>query len=390
METLADGVRFLVGRHCGELYLTIAPEAGLSADDQARALYEAVRSQLSAAGGRIFCERVFGTERGIAAAMAARGGLIGDLDDGVGPTRLVVPAGVTGELAGIQVHAVTADARPRAVEHPPGSGRKCGRSLQLGDRHWLMLNELTGRPVAGAAGFGSARADGLGAAAGEARAMFDLAGEVLRCQGGDMHCVARTWLWLDDICAWYGDFNSVRTDFFRQQGLVAEAGRRVRLPASTGIGVGNSAGGPCAMDLLALPGGSERIRLLESAGEQNSAFAYGSAFSRAAIAAMPAGAALLVSGTAAIDSQGRTEHVGQIELQIEATISHLRALLADAGCGDDQVLTALVYCRTAEVEQIFRERWSGLGWPCISMIAEVCRPDLEFEIELMAGPVVHK
>ncbi len=96
---------------------------------------------------------------------------------------------------------------------------------------------------------------------------------------------------------------------------------------------------------------------------------------------------MFVSGTAAIDAQGRTQHVGQIEAQIDDTIRHVRALLSDARCTDEHVLSALVYCKTPEVEEAFRSGWADLGWPVVSMIGDVCRPDLLFEVEAVAGPV---
>ena len=136
-----------------------------------------------------------------------------------------------------------------------------------------------------------------------------------------------------------------------------------------------------------MPGAEDRIEFFEAGGQQESAFAYGSAFSRAAVAPMPGGRTLFVSGTAAIDAQGRTEHVGDAEAQIEATLRHARALLSQVGCGDEHVLGAMVYCKTPQVERAFRSGWTSLIWPAVTMVGDVCRPDLLFEVELIAGPV---
>jgi len=100
---------------------------------------------------------------------------------------------------------------------------------------------------------------------------------------------------------------------------------------------------------------------------------------------MPGGKTVFVSGTAAIDDAGKTEHVGRIEAQVDDTIAHARSLLADLGCGDEDVLTSLAYCKDRDVEQAFRANWADLCWPRVTMIGEVCRPDLLFEVEITAS-----
>ena len=376
-------VRLLRSSRADELHLTAVAGPGRPIQEQARGVYTALREALAAAGASVLFERIFSNERVLRYVLSERGTL------GVteaAPTRLLVSPGRTGPFAGIQVHAVASEQPPRPIaidDERPARGLE----LRIGSDRWLTLSGLSPSP--------------RNPPGRQAQQMFDAAGRFLRQAGTDMRSVARTWLWLRDVCGWYGDLNAARTAFFRREGLIVPAGgpstaatsrphrapARHRLPASTGIGLGCASGAACAMDLLALPGAEDRIEFLEAAGDQDSAFAYGSAFSRAAIAPMPGGRTLLVSGTAAIDAQGRTEHVGQIEAQIDDTLRHVRALLARAGCGDEHVLSALVYCRTPRVEQAFRSGWAGLSWPAVSMIADVCRPDLLFEIELVAGPV---
>jgi len=365
--------RSLRSARAEELYVTAVPAPARSPGRQARELYAALRGVLAGSGARILAERVFATRSAMPAVQAERRSALGDLDDGVPPTRIVAAAGRTGPLAGVWVHAVASERPPTPLSCRGLDARARGRELRIGEDRWLTLGELSG---------------GNGAGPREqARRMFDCAGCFLRHAGADMRSVARTWLWLKDVCAWYADLNAVRTAFFKREGLIAGGDGRARLPASTGIGLGSAAGTACALDLLALPGAADRIALLDAGGEQNSAFAYGLAFSRAAVAPMPGGRTLLVSGTAAIDARGRTQHVGRIEAQIEATLRHLRALLADAGCADDHVLGALVYCKTPRVQEAFHAGWAELGWPAVSLIGDVCRPELLFEVELVAGPV---
>jgi len=251
-----------------------------------------------------------------------------------------------------------------------------GRRLEHDGSCWLYITGLNA----------NAEVD----AAEQARRMFFCTGCFLRQSGATMKSVARTWLWLRDICGWYDDFNATRNAFFQAEGLIDAVACRTHLPASTGIGLYGANGAACTLDLIAMPGAEDEIQLIEAGGDQNSAFNYGSAFSRAAVAPMPAGPTLFISGTAAIDRAGATEHIGRIENQIDDTLAHVRALLKQADCTDEQVLTALVYCKTPQVERVFGERYPDLSWPRLTMIGDVCRPELLFEVEVTASPVFGK
>ena len=55
------------------------------------------------------------------------------------------------------------------------------------------------------------------------------------------------------------------------------------------------------------------------------------------------------------------------------------------GCSDKDVVQALVYCKTPDIEQLFHDKWSSLDWPCITAVTDVCRDDLLFEIEATAA-----
>ncbi len=362
----------LAGPRAREFYVSATPETLQPPTLQAQAVYGELAAALAEQGARIFCERIFATAEAMPVVLAQRKALLGDLDDGIAPTCIIVTPGQSGALAGVQVHAIHCSQPPRKVRCG-NNGHAGGRELRLGDDRWLMLSRHS--------------ADVEQSPRHQARLMFQEVSSMLRQAGADMHCVARTWLWLDNICAWYGDLNAERTEFFQHEGLINAGIGRPRLPASTGIGLSPAGGGACAIDLIALPGAAQRIELLEAGGEQNSAFSYGSAFSRAAVAPMPGGATLLISGTAAIDRQGRSENPDDAEAQIDHTLRHVRALLAQVGCGDGHVLSALAYCKTPQVEQIFQTRRAALGWPVISMVGQVCRPELLFEVELAAGPV---
>jgi len=361
----ASGVR--------ELYLTITPVEHGSLEDRARALYTELRGELVQSGAAILSERLFASSDAISTVEAVRNELLGDFDAGVAPTRIVVsPSPVSGTFPGAQIHAVRGPAPPTAMRCWDRPDSFAGRLFEVNGHRWLFVNGLCGTNDAGEAQ--------------QAARMFACAGCFLEQAGGSMKSVPRTWLWLKDVCEWYGDLNRARTTFFRRAGLIDDETRTTRLPASTGIGLHAPGGSACTLDFIALPGREDEIRLVEAGGDQKSAFEYGSAFSRAAVAPMPGGRTVFISGTAAIDVTGSTEHSGRVEAQVDATIAHVRSLLKDLDCTDAHVLTALVYAKNAEVERVFRERWGDLCWPRLTMIGDVCRPELAFEVEVTASP----
>jgi len=215
--------------------------------------------------------------------------------------------------------------------------------------------------------------------------MMEKAESILKQFGVDFLSVPRTWMWLKDILSWYDEFNHVRTKFFTERRLIGE-GTRQSMPASTGIGLGPADGGHCAMDLTAVLEPQNSIQFLQAVGKQQCALDYGSAFSRASRAVTPAGQTVFVSGTASIDADGATTHIGDASGQISTTIGNVRAVLADMNCRDEDVVQMVAYCKTTEVEKTFNAFKGALNWPWLTAICDICRPDLLFEIEATAMP----
>ncbi|MHC4985202.1 MAG: Rid family hydrolase [Planctomycetota bacterium] len=360
-------VRKLEGPKTAELYLTATPDAG-DAATQAQEVFVAVADALRQAGGNILQERVFFSPGCADVVSQARADVYGNLDDGVPPALLHVDGNADGSVTGVQVHAAVG---VESIEIIEVGGRKCGRAAHHAGQTLLAV---AGLDVATS----KTRTE-------QARQMLIQAEQAVKIVGGDMSAVARTWMWLADLLDWYDDFNAVRNEFFQECGLLTKSGKH-RLPASTGIGVGPASGGHCAMDMVALVGQTEPFDYFLAGGDQGSAFDYGSAFSRALKAQTLAGETIYVSGTAAIDEAGITEHVGDAEAQISDTIKHARAVLAEANCGDADVVQSMIYCKTPEVERHFRRMFGDLSWPQVISICDVCRHDLLFEVEVMACP----
>jgi enamine deaminase RidA (YjgF/YER057c/UK114 family) len=250
-------------------------------------------------------------------------------------------------------------------------GKAYGRVLKTSGGVYLTLSGIPG----GKSGDGIA----------QTIAMFEKAESALKHFGCDFTRVSRTWMWLGDILSWYGDFNKARNQFFEKRGLIGK-GIRQSMPASTGIGLGLGGNGQFGMDMTAVLDPAGSIELLGAAGKQQCAFNYGSAFSRASRASSPAGKTVFVSGTASIDAQGNTTHIGDAKSQIATTIENVRAVLNDIHCSDRDVVQVVAYCKTAEVESIFEQFKGQLDWPWITAIGDICRGNLLFEIEAAAIP----
>lgn len=363
-------VRRIQGRRAVEVYLTITAEHSERPAFAGESLYSEVRDVLRHAGARLLQERLFAPHNALGAILTSRNRLLAEFDDGMSPTCLVMPPLPSHQTAAVQVHAVVADEPPQVMHGKDPDHSGVARLMRVDQDRWLY-GQVPGQLLV------------MAPAQQAARVLRDMA-SILNQAGGQMHSVARTWYWLNHILDWYGDFNQARNHFFRSHGLIRPDGRPVHLPASTGIGVGNPAGGAITLEWIALPGQENRIRPIEAGGHQNSAFNYGSAFSRACLVPSPAGQTLYISGTAAINAAGETEHVGHIEKQVSATFEHVRALLDRYGCADSDVLTSIAYAARPEVLNVFEQLHATSPWPTVTLLADVCRPNLLFEVELTA------
>jgi enamine deaminase RidA (YjgF/YER057c/UK114 family) len=125
----------------------------------------------------------------------------------------------------------------------------------------------------------------------------------------------------------------------------------------------------------------------------NEAYDYGSAFSRGVRIDLNGLTVLLISGTASIDDQGRTVHVGDLRAQVRRTYDNITKLLASEGATWHDIVRTTCYLRDIERDyQAFNEertafyKEQGLDpLPASTGIqAILCRPDLLVEIEAIA------
>lgn len=195
--------------------------------------------------------------------------------------------------------------------------------------------------------------------------------------------VVRTWLFANDILAWYGDLNRARTRFFEERSLF---GRWV--PASTGVGVGNDHGSAMVANALAMkPKSAAAAAEMLVSPLQQPALNYGSAFSRAVEVRHGAARRVIVSGTASIDETGATVHVDQLDAQIDHTMAVVGAILHSRGCDWADVERAVTYLVEPEMVTAFDaycDRVDLPPFPNVCTKADICRADLLFEIEVAA------
>ena len=351
-----------------EIYVSVVPTGNAPVQEQLCEIFSRIAEVVRSESAYILQERLFGIQSAMDIAPQIRSKEYGDIDDGAAPSLLVGREGMFGPISGVQVHAVSSEGRPEVVNL---DGKACGRILRLHDRTYLTLSGIS--------------AIQFQTADEQAQAILEKTESVLKQFGADIFSVARTWMWLGDILSWYDDFNEVRNEFFAQRGAIGK-GSRQSMPASTGIGLAPANGGKCAMDLIAVLEPTGSIKHLQAAGRQQSAFEYGSAFSRACRAITPAVETVFISGTASIDASGATVHIDDIPGQINATIENVRAVLRDMHCSDEDVMQVVAYCKNAEVEKIFGDFKGRLPWPWVTAICDICRPELLFEIEAVGMP----
>jgi enamine deaminase RidA (YjgF/YER057c/UK114 family) len=270
-------------------------------------------------------------------------------------------------LAGLQLHAV-AGTEVQRLGQGPGQARLWSDDAA---RH-CVFSQLSPRNLA------ASRPE-------QARETFELLQASLAQAGLAMNHLVRTWFFLDDILAWYDDFNRVRNDFFARSELRAGS-----VPASTGVSGRNPAGAAVALAAWAvqpLDSSAQGVVEMTQSPKQCPAPAYGSAFSRAVEIAAAAARRVLVSGTASIEPGGRTAHVGDTRAQMDLTMDVIEAILESRGMSFDDVSRATAYYRHAQDAPLFAdwlERHELRHLPLVHACCDICRDDLLFELELDA------
>ncbi len=218
-------------------------------------------------------------------------------------------------------------------------------------------------------------------AVAEAYDMFRVGDALLRAAGMTFRNVIRTWIHLRDIGRDYAALNEARRRFFTDHAIEQR-------PASTGI-----QGSPFpdahrfSLSLQAATSAAALAVTSMSAPSLNEAWTYGADFSRGLRVAGANGTTLHLSGTASIDEDGHTVHVGCFEAQAERMLHNVGALLAEQGASVAQLVSAVTYLRHAADAPVLRalfDRHGFGGFPCAVVEGPLCRPELLCETEAVA------
>ena len=127
----------------------------------------------------------------------------------------------------------------------------------------------------------------------------------------------------------------------------------------------------------------------------NEAYAYAkpSSFSRGMRIDLGALTILLISGTASIDENGQSVHLGDFRAQMRRTLANMTGLLASEGCTWHDIVRTTCYLRDIERDyEAFNEERTAFykeqkldPLPASTGIqAILCRPELLVEIEAIA------
>jgi len=136
-------------------------------------------------------------------------------------------------------------------------------------------------------------------------------------------------------------------------------------------------------------------RAVTNHGVLNEAYAYAkpSSFSRGMRIDLNGLTILLISGTASIDENGQSVHIGDFRAQMRRTLANITGLLTSEGCTWRDIVRTTCYLRNIEGDyEAFNEertafyKEQGLDpLPASTGIqAILCRPELLIEIEAIA------
>jgi 2-iminobutanoate/2-iminopropanoate deaminase len=136
-------------------------------------------------------------------------------------------------------------------------------------------------------------------------------------------------------------------------------------------------------------------RAVTNLGVLNEAYAYAkpSSFSRALRIDLNGLTILLISGTASIDENGVSVHIGDFRAQMRRTLDNITGLLKSEGCTWHDIVRTTCYLRDIErdYEAFNEERTAFYAEQRIDPLpastgiqAILCRPELLIEIEAIA------
>ena len=202
----------------------------------------------------------------------------------------------------------------------------------------------------------------------------------------EKNCI-RTWIYVQNVDVQYAGMVVARRELFEREGLTP----KTHFIASTGIeGRHIHPESLVVMDAYAVsnlkPG---QVRFLKAPAHLNPTHEYGVTFERGTVVEYGDRRHVFISGTASINNKGEVVHPLDIEKQTVHTFNNVKALLAEADAGMDDVVHMIVYLRDIAdyhtVNRYIEQHYITI--PHVVVLAPVCRPGWLVEVECMA--IVH-
>jgi 2-iminobutanoate/2-iminopropanoate deaminase len=136
-------------------------------------------------------------------------------------------------------------------------------------------------------------------------------------------------------------------------------------------------------------------RAMTNHGVLNEAYAYAkpSSFARGMRIDLNGVTILLISGTASIDEDGKSVHIGDFRAQLRRTYQNITGLLESEGCTWHDIVRTTCYLRdidrdygvfNEERTKFFKEQGLDPLPASTGIQAHLCRPELLIEIEAIA------
>ncbi len=377
------------GPEASEIYLSCAPAESLpnDAEKQTEAMYEAINATLETQQGSsnayVLSETFFVRDiaNNITAVRDARQRVQRlvqqeSQQNAVEPALTEIEQAPLNELACLEiaVHAIIPKTQAFKIEqltvltnpHCKEYSELQGLKLQIGNETRLLVGGIYG------SGDNATK---------QTKNMFELAEKLLQHAGMNFSDVVRTWIYLREMERDYQLLNQARREFFAEHSIEP-------VPASTGIegGMVNNAHDLC-LGIYAIKAEPAPERTVMTSPTLNEAPQYGADFVRGMKVVDSNKIALLVSGTASIDEEGRTAHIDDFEAQADRMLLNIAALLEKQGASFEHIVSAISYLKNIEDADRLKEKFKQAGFeefPNVLVKAQVCRSNLLCETEVLA------
>jgi len=361
-----------------EIHVAAAPPVGLKDPAScAKSVYQSIVAKLEEPGSlQIVAERVFGA---LTDKEAFLGGRAEVLPEAGNPVSYIEGAPIEGQpRGGVQLTLVRCGDRGVEIE-PILEGKDVrGYTVTTGRVRRVFLSSMHGLKS------GSPPPS----ATEQAQSMFRRTDKLLNAAGLAYQNVTCTRIYIRRLLEWYDEFNGVRTPFYRKVGVMDSQGP-FTVPSSTGIQGKMSDECECVMDVTAVSTGDETRSPFVTLHNplQNEATAYGSSFARGSRVQLRGVHYIIVSGTASINEEGKSIHVGDAQGQTRRTMDNFESILRVGGGQLSDLCRVVWFCKDPSHASVVREEMRRRGWPDFPYVmahADVCRKDLLVEVDGMA------